>query len=51
MHNRYDGSVDFARNWTSYENFFGDFNGEFWLGKITLVNFKNNIKFESKNLN
>ncbi|VDI12959.1 Hypothetical predicted protein, partial [Mytilus galloprovincialis] len=28
---RYDGSVEFHRNWKDYENGFGDINGEFWL--------------------
>ncbi|XP_061550330.1 angiopoietin-related protein 3-like isoform X2 [Phycodurus eques] len=29
---RKDGSVDFHQTWEKYENGFGDFHGEFWLG-------------------
>ncbi|XP_061694924.1 angiopoietin-related protein 3-like [Syngnathoides biaculeatus] len=29
---RKDGSVDFHQSWEKYENGFGDFHGEFWLG-------------------
>jgi len=30
---RFDGSVDFYRNFSDYENGFGDVAGEFWMGK------------------
>ena len=33
---RINGSVDFYRNWTEYENGFGDPNAEFWIGTTPL---------------
>ncbi|XP_022095922.1 ficolin-3-like [Acanthaster planci] len=33
---RFDGSVNFNRNWTEYRDGFGDLTGEFWLGNEKL---------------
>ena len=35
---RQNGSVDFYRNWTDYEDGFGNLNGEFWLGLSKIRN-------------
>ncbi|XP_058120342.1 ficolin-2-like [Anopheles ziemanni] len=32
IQHRFNGQVDFYRNWTEYRNGFGDLDGEFWLG-------------------
>ncbi|XP_050094086.1 fibrinogen C domain-containing protein 1-like [Anopheles aquasalis] len=32
VQHRFNGSVDFYRNWTQYREGFGDLNGEFWFG-------------------
>ena len=34
---RQDGSVNFYKYWTDYQNGFGNLNGEFWLGLGRLI--------------
>lgn len=42
---RFDGSENFWRNWTDYENGFGSRESEFWLGKILDRKNKTNIQY------
>ena len=32
-----DGSEEFYRNWSDYQNGFGNKSGEFWLGKNNII--------------
>ena len=34
---RFNGDVDFNRNWTEYKQGFGDLDGDFWLGELSLL--------------
>ena len=42
---RFDGSVDFNRNWTDYKNGFGDACGEYWLGNEVLHQLSTNNEY------
>ena len=50
---RIDGSEDFYRSWSDYQNGFGNKNEEFWLGKnnksfgcFEMVRYHLNLKFK-----
>ena len=62
---RYNGSVNFYRNWTEYKQGFGSSNGEYWLGnyfihqltthgnytlKIVLTDWNDTMKYAEYNL-
>ncbi|KAL4216670.1 hypothetical protein ACF0H5_024393 [Mactra antiquata] len=49
--NRFDGHVDFFRNFTEYEKGFGDLDSEFWLGlhyiqEMVSSNFNNQLRID-----
>ena len=45
---RFDGSVDFHRDWKEYKDGFGDVNGEFWLGNGVIYQMTSNENFSLK---
>ena len=45
---RFDGSVDFNRNWNDYKNGFGDINGEYWLGNEFVHQYTEKYQTEMK---
>ena len=34
---RFNGNLDFSRNWIQYKFGFGDLDGDFWLGESSLL--------------
>ena len=47
-----DGTVNFTRNWTDYENGFGDLEGEFWYGlrNIHLLTTRDDVELRIDNI-
>ena len=45
---RFDGSVDFYRNWTDYKEGFGDASGEYWLGNEALYQLTSRSSYRLK---
>ena len=45
---RFDGSVNFYRNWTDYKEGFGELNGEYWLGNDALHQITSNANYTLK---
>ena len=45
---RFDGSVDFYRNWTEYKEGFGDPSGELWLGNEAIHQITSSINYALK---
>lgn len=51
---RKEGSVDFDRGWSDYENGFGDLRGDYWLGlarlhKLLQFNGESDLRIDIKN--
>ncbi|XP_050092890.1 ficolin-1-like [Anopheles aquasalis] len=46
LQHRFDGSVDFYRDWVEYREGFGDLNSEFWLGLEHVHQLTTSRKFE-----
>lgn len=41
---RFDGSVDFYRNWTDYKAGFGSIDSEFWIGMLHFIPTRKSVK-------
>ena len=45
---RFDGSIDFDRNWADYKNGFGDVCGEYWLGNDVIHQLTSHFNYTLK---
>lgn len=44
---RFNGTIDFYRNWNNYKNGFGDLRSEFWLGNEKIHQLTNQGRYAS----